>query len=194
MKKIIAQLESISKTLEVRGATELAQQVVAAAKLLPTLNSMPDTTRSKAIDILQPCLAKVVVAQLQAKQAHWIVKGENFIALHELFDKVTSIASEVADSIAERIQQLGGLADASLLTLTTIDIPLVPVKFMPSKDMVRVLASCIGNVATSLRAALAQLSEVGDEVSSNLLQDATHQFDKQVWFLESNNQRAKVKS
>jgi starvation-inducible DNA-binding protein len=40
------------------------------------------------IDLLNQHLADVLDPGLQAKQAHWNVKGPNFIGLHELFDKV----------------------------------------------------------------------------------------------------------
>ena len=48
----------------------------------------PDT-REKLIGILNDRLADAIDLKSQAKQAHWNVKGPNFIALHELFDRVS---------------------------------------------------------------------------------------------------------
>ena len=51
-------------------------------------------TRARVGVLLNARLADTIDLQLQAKQAHWNVKGPNFIALHELFDKVAEAAEE----------------------------------------------------------------------------------------------------
>ena len=48
-------------------------------------------------------LAAAVDLQMQLKQAHWNVKGPNSISLRKLFDK-----------IAERIVQVGGIAEETV--------------------------------------------------------------------------------
>ena len=53
-----------------------------------TNNRLPEKIRAKMIDLLNQELADVLDLGLQAKQAHWNVKGLHFIGLHELFDKV----------------------------------------------------------------------------------------------------------
>lgn len=64
--------------------------------------------------MLQQRLADSIDLMMQSKQAHWNVKGPNFIALHSLFDKVFSDTSKYVDGIAERIVQLGGIAEGTL--------------------------------------------------------------------------------
>jgi starvation-inducible DNA-binding protein len=49
---------------------------------------LPPKARGRVIALLNARLADAVDLQLQARQAHWNVKGPNFIALHELFDRV----------------------------------------------------------------------------------------------------------
>src|SRR5690606_39481545 len=80
----------------------------------PTKNDLPLAKRKKLTDLLGALLADAVDLQMQAKQAHWNVKGENFIALHELFDKVVIDAQGATDMIAERIMQLGGTAQGTV--------------------------------------------------------------------------------
>ena len=60
-------------------------------------------TREKVIEILNQRLADASDLKSQAKQAHWNVKGMNFIALHELFDRVSTELDPHVDDIAERI-------------------------------------------------------------------------------------------
>ena len=56
--------------------------------MFKTKNDMPEATRAKVVELLNARLADCIDLQTQTKQAHWNVKGPDFIALHELFDKV----------------------------------------------------------------------------------------------------------
>src|SRR5678816_405353 len=75
-----------------------------------TLNNLREPTRRSMIDLLNQQLADVLDLGLQAKQAHWNVKGPHFIGLHELFDKVAEELEEYTDEIAERAVEMGGVA------------------------------------------------------------------------------------
>ena len=78
--------------------------------LFQSKNDLPEESRRKMIELLNQHLADVLDLGLQAKQAHWNVKGPSFIALHELFDKVADELEDFTDDIAERAVQLGGVA------------------------------------------------------------------------------------
>src|SRR3954464_13517215 len=80
------------------------------AKLHQTKNDLREKIRREMIELLNQQLADVLDLGLQAKQAHWNVKGPNFIGLHELFDKVAEELQEFTDSIAERAVEMGGTA------------------------------------------------------------------------------------
>jgi len=71
-----------------------------------TRNSLPENTRRKTIDLLNRSLADLLDLGLQAKQAHWNVKGPHFIGLHELFDKVAEELEDFTDGIAERAVEM----------------------------------------------------------------------------------------
>jgi Ferritin-like domain len=64
------------------------------------------------VELLNQQLADALDLALQAKQAHWNVKGPSFIALHELFDSVVEEIVEHADDLAERAVELGGTSGA----------------------------------------------------------------------------------
>src|SRR5437764_9415176 len=78
-----------------------------------TKNDLPETTRVKAVELLNARLADCVDLQTQTKHAHWNVKGPNFIALHELFDQINEAVEDYVDDIAERAVQLGGVAEGT---------------------------------------------------------------------------------
>src|ERR1017187_9899828 len=58
-------------------------------------------------------LADAIDLQLQSRQAYWNVKGSNFMSLRELFDKIVEGVEKDANLIAERIVQLGGMAEGT---------------------------------------------------------------------------------
>src|SRR2546427_2316791 len=79
-----------------------------------TKNDLPGITRADVIVILNARLADSIDLMHQAKQAHWNVKGSNFIALHKLFDEIVDAAEEYMDLLAERVVQLGGTAEGTI--------------------------------------------------------------------------------
>src|SRR5213078_5237558 len=86
----------------------------ASTKLYPTKNSLPEAARLEAIGLLNQRLADCIDLQTQCKQAHWNVKGPTFIALHKLFDEINEEVEGYVDLIAERIVQLGGIAEGTV--------------------------------------------------------------------------------
>ena len=104
--------------------------VVDTDALYPTKNDLPESTRVEVASLFNGWLADAIDLQAQCKQAHWNVKGPDFIALHTLFDQVSEAAEGYVDLIAERIVQLGGIAEG------TISIPDVPFLLLgvPSSD------------------------------------------------------------
>src|SRR6266478_4080017 len=85
--------------------------------MFDTRNDLPAGTRTKVIELLNARLADAIDLGAQTKHAHWNVKGPNFIALHELFDKVAENVEEHIDTLAERVTALGGTARGTLATV-----------------------------------------------------------------------------
>ena len=75
-----------------------------------TRNDLAAEVRGRMVELLNGRLADAIDLGTQAKQAHWNVKGPNFIALHELFDQVAEHIEDHIDTLAERITALGGTA------------------------------------------------------------------------------------
>src|SRR2546423_14370030 len=78
-----------------------------------TMNDLPENVRSQVSDLLNNRLAEAIDLQTQVKQAHWNVKGPQFIALHKLFDEINDAVVEYVDLLAERVVQLGGAAEGT---------------------------------------------------------------------------------
>src|SRR5712675_1533283 len=85
-----------------------------APTMYETENDIPKSARVELNALINQRLADVIDLQLQLKQAHWNVKGPHFIGLHELFDKIAEEVESYADLTAERIVQLGGIAQGTV--------------------------------------------------------------------------------
>jgi hypothetical protein len=85
-----------------------------APKMYETENDISKERRIELNALMNQRLASAVDLQSQMKQAHWNVKGPSFIGLHELFDKVAEAVEGYVDQIAERIVQLGGVAEGTV--------------------------------------------------------------------------------
>src|SRR5437016_3983246 len=100
----------------------------AATAAYPTKNDLPEAARGEAVALLNQRLADCIDLQTQCKQAHWNVKGPTFIALHKLFDEINEDVEGYVDLIAERIVQLGGIAEGTVGIVegrsTLVDYPL----------------------------------------------------------------------
>src|SRR5208337_2236417 len=84
-----------------------------APKMYATENDISKKRRVELNELLNQRLADAVDLQSQMKQAHWNVKGPNFIGLHELFDQIDEAVESYVDLIAERVVQLGGVAEGT---------------------------------------------------------------------------------
>ena len=71
---------------------------------------IPAETREQLVALLNARLADSFDLYSQLKQAHWSVRGSDFIQLHELYDDLAESVLEYVDMIAERATALGGLA------------------------------------------------------------------------------------
>ena len=80
------------------------------ARMFTTRIDIPEDAREQLVELLNARLADTFDLYTQVKQAHWNVKGSDFIQLHELYDLVAADVIEYVDTIAERATALGGLA------------------------------------------------------------------------------------
>jgi starvation-inducible DNA-binding protein len=96
------------------------------------------TVAAGAAQFLTPVTLGLQALAVNGKQAHWNVRGANFIAIHELLDTVVDHAQEYADLAAERIVALGLPVDARLSTVAEKTLPsTVPAGFTQWDEMIR---------------------------------------------------------
>jgi starvation-inducible DNA-binding protein len=157
--------------------------------MFKTKNDLPETTRVKAIELLNARLADCIDLQTQTKQAHWNVKGPNFIALHELFDKVNEAVEDYVDDIAERAVQLGGVAEGTArMAVKRSSLPEYPAKTVDGRSHVEALSSVLAAFGKEARKAITAANELGDLDTADLFTEVSRGIDKWLWFVEAHLQ------
>ena len=150
---------------------------------------LAEDKRSDLIDILNQRLADVADLKSQAKQAHWNVKGMNFIALHELFDKVAAAADEHIDLVAERITTLGGTAYGTVRqSAEKSSLAEYPLEITDGTAHVDALSSALADFGKKIRADIDRAGEIGDQDTADLFTEISRETDKNLWFIEAHIQ------
>lgn len=142
--------------------------------------------REKLIGLLNQRLADAADLRSQAKQAHWNVKGMNFIALHELFDRVAVDLEPIIDDIAERITTLGGTANGTVrVAAQSSSLAEYPLEITDGADHVDALSNVLADFAKKVRADIDAADELGDAGTADLLTGVSRTTDKLLWFVEA---------
>lgn len=151
-----------------------------------TKNSLPEQTRQAMIGLLQKNLADAIDLSYQAKQAHWNVKGPNFIAVHELFDQVHETTEGHADTIAERLMVLGGQAEGTVAAAAEqTRLPTYPLDISKAEDHLEQISNAYAEFSKNARAGIDEAAEAGDQATADLFTEVVRETDKALYFLES---------
>ncbi|MGE0723818.1 MAG: DNA starvation/stationary phase protection protein Dps [Alphaproteobacteria bacterium] len=147
---------------------------------------IPAKAREKLAGLLNARLADAIDLKLQAKQAHWNVKGPSFIALHELFDQIAGRIDGHVDEIAERVTALGGTAEGTLQVVgKKTTLAAYPVALASGREHVGKLADALAAFGKEARAAIDAADELGDADTADLFTGVSKAIDKDLWFLEA---------
>jgi len=158
-------------------------------QLYETKNDLSAEVRVQVIQLLNQRLADSIDLQTQCKHAHWNVKGSTFIALHKLFDEVNEAVVEYVDLIAERIVQLGGVADGTARSVANRTSLLdYPANLASGQQHVAALSDALAQFGRTARMGIEEMDELGDAVSADILTEITRGVDQWLWFVEAHQQ------
>lgn len=147
--------------------------------------NLPESTRKDVVDRLNSHLANTLDLWSQVKQAHWTLKGPQFFARHELFDKVADDLQEQADEVAERISTLGGYPRGTVRMAAGSSV-LTPFDsgHVSGGRLIKDLVNRFALHASVVREGLERLTS-DDPASADLLTGHLRTIELDLWFFES---------
>ncbi|HUQ79619.1 MAG TPA: DNA starvation/stationary phase protection protein Dps [Gemmatimonadaceae bacterium] len=174
---------------DTRNVARLAQQAADGTLLYATKNPLPAETRADAVKLLNNRLADCIDLQSQTKQAHWNVKGPMFIGLHKLFDEIYEATGEYVDLIAERVVQLGGIAEGTTrVAAQRSSLSEYPLVISTGEEHVAAMSDVLAEFSAKARAAIDELEELEDPDSMDILTEVSRGVDQWLWFVEAHQQ------
>lgn len=155
-------------------------------KMHKTRNDLNSNSKKAVIEILNARLADSIDLALLTKQAHWNLRGREFIAIHEMLDQFRTEIDIHVDTIAERVVQLGGVAFGTTQTVAqSTSLSPYPTDISAIPDHLRALIERYGAVANAVRADINSTDEKGDADTADILTAFSRALDKSLWFLEA---------
>lgn len=163
-----------------------------ASRCYKTANDIPETRRVQINCLLNQRLAGAIDLQMQMKQAHWNVKGPNFIGLHELFDQIDKVVESYVDLVAERIVQLGGVAEGTIrIAASRSYLEEYPLTISDSLAHVAAVSKALSTFGREVRETIDQATNLEDAVAADIFTEISRGIDKWLWLVEAHGQASR---
>ncbi|THG28650.1 Dps family protein [Naasia lichenicola] len=132
---------------------------------------------------LQPVVVNLQALGVDGKQAHWHVRGSNFIGVHEFLDVYVGHVQEWADLAAERVVALGLPVDARVQTLAAATTtPVLADGFQRTNATIAAVVSQIDTTLELIHQGITGLDDI-DVSSQDVLIEIARGLEKDRWFL-----------
>ena len=168
------------------SATKTANKGV---RMHTTRNDTKSNAKKVSLDTLQARLADGIDLSLDIKQAHWNLKGPQFIGIHLMLDGFRDEMDDYNDKVAERITQLGGTARGTVQAVNSeTGLAAYPLDTYAVADHLAALIDRYAVYANAVRENIDDTDEAGDAGTADLFTEISRGVDKQLWFLEAHVQ------
>lgn len=166
--------------------------MAASPTMYETENDLPKNTRASLNELINQRLADAIDLQAQLKQAHWNVKGPHFIGLHELFDEIAEDVEKYVDMIAERIVQLGGIAQGTVrVAASRSRLDEYPLDIADGMAHVEAVARALSTFGREARMTIDETNALDDADTADIFTEISRGIDKWLWFVEAHTQASK---
>jgi len=143
--------------------------------------------RDRVAAALQEALIDLVDLGLVAKQAHWHVRGPQFIPVHEQLDLIVQDSRAWADLVAERSVTLGLPVDGRAATVADqTGLPEFPTGWVEDDKVVVLVANAVEAAVVRMRRHVDELGDL-DPVSQDLVIEVLRGLEKHLWMLQAQN-------
>ena len=163
------------------------------SKMYKNRVALSDDVKQQTVDVMENALASSLDLYSQAKFAHWTVKGMNFYQLHLVFDATAKVIFKQIDPIAERITQLGGVANGTVRQSAKYSsIPPYNTEAVDGPSHLTALANSLGEYCKLLRDTSDKIDDIGDGPTSDFFNQLIVDAEEELYFLESHLEAGNV--
>jgi starvation-inducible DNA-binding protein len=146
--------------------------------------ALPQEQRETLVASLNQILAETIDLHGQTKQAHWNVRGPNFMQMHEMYDRIAAMVQPHVDSIAERVTALGGAAEgAAAHVVHRSRLDAWPEGMSDESTLLDAVTARYDTYAAHLRDAIAEASDLGDPATEDLFTGVLRDAETALYFL-----------
>ncbi len=159
----------------------MAQELIAHA--------LDEKTRHAVAGELQASLVDLVAMSLVAKQAHWVVVGPQFRAVHLKLDELVETTRAAADQVAERTAALGLVPSGMPLTIAqNAEGFAFPNGFVEDQVALTSITHHLLDVTKRMRLRIERVDPL-DPLTSDLLMGISRDLEKHAWMMQAANYR-----
>lgn len=142
--------------------------------------------RKKVGNMLNKLLSDEYVLYTKTLKYHWNVKGIVFHDFHAAFKEQYEKLFDIVDGVAERARALGQPSAGSLLEFSTMTrLKEINSSNLTAVQMVKNLLADHEAIIRTIRANIDETSALGDQGTSNFLQDLITKHEKIAWMLRA---------
>lgn len=142
--------------------------------------------QSEMVDLLNAVLADTFVLYFKTHAYHWNIEGVHFKQFHEMFEEQYTEMWQATDILAERIRALGAYAPCNYDSLKKhATLTSAKSEKLDAMKMVDDLVADHEKISEIIADAIEKASEVGDEVTADILIGRQTEHDKTAWMLKS---------
>ncbi len=155
----------------------------------PTKNDLKSNAKQLSIGLLNARVADGIDLALLTKQAHWNLKGPQFIAVHKMLDGFRTQLDDAVDTMAERVVQLGGTAMGTTQVVAEVStLKPYPTDIYAIHDHLEALIDRYAHMANMVRDDIDRTAEAGDADTADIFTGVSRSLEKSLWFLEAHVQ------
>ncbi|CAN5376128.1 DNA starvation/stationary phase protection protein [soil metagenome] len=154
-------------------------------EVIPMPHGLPASAAKGSVASLNQVLADSITLRDMYKKHHWQVVGPTFNQLHLMYDEHFTQQVAIVDTIAERIQLLGGISLAMAADVAEeTKIPRLPRGREPASVQLSRLIDAHTLIIKECREFAKKADDAGDDGTNDLLvSDVLRVNELQVWFL-----------
>lgn len=176
---------AVEPSLHQQAGAPASHETQRYGDIVPMPHGLPPDVAGQSVALLNQSLADTMTLRDMYKKHHWQVVGPTFDQLHLMYDKHFEAQVELVDSIAERIQILGGISLAMAADVAeTTQIPRPPRGREPAAVQLSRLIDAHTHIIKQCRAGAEKAGDAGDSGTDDLLvSEVLRTNELQVWFL-----------